>query len=111
MILDVPCCPRSVYTVSINRIIGRWDVLKDGQVGLETMQKKLLKVGGAQLVPLIVTAPPPCVYPEHCHDFISWDGFVGGPATYYITHLHGENEGIIFWLQLLQMLVSVARSN
>ena len=75
------------------------------------MKKKLLKVGGAQLVPITVTAPPPYVYPEHCHDFVSWDGFVGGPATYYITHLGGEHEVIIFWLRLLRMLTSVTYPN
>ena len=75
----------------------RWDDLKDGQLGLDTMKKKLLEVGGAQLVPITVTAFPPYVYPELSHDFKSWDGLVGGPATYYTTHLDGQEEVTIWF--------------
>lgn len=78
---------------------GRWDNLKDGQLGLDNMKKKLLEVGGAELVPITITAAPPYVYPEHCHNYVSWDGLVGGPATYYITHLDGKDEVIIFYLR------------
>ncbi|KAL3155849.1 hypothetical protein ABBQ32_012858 [Trebouxia sp. C0010 RCD-2024] len=77
----------------------KWDNLKDGQLGLDNMKKKLLEVGGAELVPITITAAPPYVYPEHCHNYVSWDGLVGGPATYYITHLDGKDEVIIFYLR------------